>query len=310
MRRRLFAKRHTGAGPRLSPLRGGAILAATAIGLLALSHAYPSETAAVRQMLTGPTDTVLGVLRTPVEPARGLVERLSDTMDLLGEVRRLRAENEELRGWQWRAAELERQLAELTAIANRVPEAGISFLTMRIRARSVAPFGRSVLIDAGGEAGLLPGQAVVNGEGVIGFVSEVGSAHARVRLLADAASRVTVKIGRNAVLATAVGEDRHLLTLADVAPPFDVADGDEVTTAGIEGGPPGGLRVGRVVRSSRGLAIRPHADPARADFVSVLLSPLATPTPLTTASTGPGFTLEPSRARSFDREPGPGSAPR
>ncbi|MDX2288680.1 MAG: rod shape-determining protein MreC [Hyphomicrobiaceae bacterium] len=258
------------ARPR-GPLASAAMLLLAAAGLLAISRYYPAEVADVRARLAGPLDQVTSLVRAPLDPLRALAGRLGDQWDMEGELNRLRAENEELKGWQWRAQELERQLADLSRLTRVVAEPGLRFVTCRVRVRGLRPFSQSVLVNAGAREGIVTGMPVVNGAGLLGAVYEVGHVASRVRFLNDAASRVTVRIGRGGALAVAAGRSSPVLEITELERRFDIAAGDEVLTAGEEGGVPEGLKVGTVVKTSRGLAIRPAADPDRAEFVSVLL---------------------------------------
>src|SRR5207248_2486467 len=73
---------------------------------------------------------------------------------------------------------------------------------------------RTVMINAGSQAGLARGQAVITGDGLVGRLTEVGSRAARVLLITDLNSRIPVKIeGSNtgAVLAGDNSERPRLL---------------------------------------------------------------------------------------------------
>ena len=63
----------------------------------------------------------------------------------------LRDEVRKLQGWEARARELERRLADLSIVARVVDEPGFEFITGRVIADAKGPFARSVLLNAGRE---------------------------------------------------------------------------------------------------------------------------------------------------------------
>lgn len=267
--RRLLRRRTQVAGRRR--LTAGLTLLALAAGLVAVGQAYPGEVADVRARLAGPVSSMLGVVQAPLKPLFDLRQRYSDFVHFESELARLRAENDELKGWQWRAIELERQLADLSALNKVVNEPGFDYVTTRIEARSIGAQSHSLLVRAGSDDGVSPGAAVLNGRGLIGTTYEVGPSTSRVLLLKDRSARVLVSIGRGLVTAAAVGTGSSSLEILDGGRTFDIAVGDEVMTAGELGGHPRGLRVGRVVGSAQGMRVEPYADFDRLEFVSILV---------------------------------------
>lgn len=254
------------------------MLLALALGLVAIGIQFPSEVADVRKRLSGPVSSLLTTLQAPLKPLSELRQRVGDFIEMEHELARLRRENEELKGWQWRAVELERQLSDLSQLNRVVIEVGYDYVTTQVVARSIGAHSRSVLIGAGGDANVRARAAVLNQSGLVGTTFEVGPKTARVLFLTDEKARVLVSIGRGLVTAEVFGTGSGYLGIRDGARTFDIAVGDEVITAGEVGGVPRGLRVGRVVGSSQGMRIEPYVDFDRLEFVSVLV-PDANATP-------------------------------
>lgn len=268
--RRLLRRRERKAG-RDGKLTAGLVLLIMAVLLIAVGRIFPSQVADARKRLSGPISSMLTVLQAPLQPLSELGQRFTDFINMERELRELRQENEELKGWKWRAVELERQLADLSALNRVLIETGYEYATTRVVARSIGAHSRSVLIGAGGDAGVPPNAAVLNQRGLVGTTFEVGPQTSRVRFVTDAKARLLVSIGRGLVTAEALGTGGGYLAILDGGRTFDIAVGDEVITAGEEGGVPRGLRVGRVVGSSKGMRIAPYADFDRLEFVSVLV---------------------------------------
>jgi len=249
----------------------GCLLLAFAIGLIALGQAFPNEISDARSRLAGPTSQILALIQAPLKPLANLRQRYDDFVEMEGELARLRAENDELKGWQWRATELERQLSDLSALNKVVYEQGFDYVTTRIMARSIGSVSHGALLGAGSHVGVPAGVAVLNQHGLVGRTFEVGPATSRVLLLTDPGMELPVSIGRGLVTVAAVGAGRGYLEIRDGGRSFDIAVGDEVMTAGEASGMPRGIRVGRVVGSAQGLRILPYADFDRMEFVSILV---------------------------------------
>ena len=248
------------------------MLVAVGVVLLILGQSFPREAADVRSRVAGPVSGVLETLQLPMKPVLQLGERYQDYVQIENELARLRAENDELKGWKWRAMELERRLADLRELSKVVPAAGIDYVTTTIRARSIGTMSGSALIGAGAKVRVRPNAAVLNSRGLVGTTFEVGLSTSRVLFLTDKDSRLLVSIGPSLVTGVAVGTGERQLAIRSAGRPLDIAVGDEVTTAGEADGVPRGLRVGRVVADPSGLRIEPYVDFDRLEFVSVLLT--------------------------------------
>ncbi|KUO68260.1 MAG: hypothetical protein APF80_01110 [Alphaproteobacteria bacterium BRH_c36] len=269
--KRLLRRRGRSSGLRWRLVSGLLLLTAGA-GLVAVGQLYPAEVADARSRLAGPVSSILAIAQAPLRPLFGLRQRYDDFLAKESELARLRADNEELKGWQWRALELERHLADLSALTKVVNEPGLDYVTTRVLARSIGVGSRSVLIGAGERAGIPAGAAVINQRGLVGITYEVGPATSRVLYLTDVSARMLVSIGRGLVTAEVAGTGGPYLDIRDGGRSFEIAVGDEVMTAGDAGGIPRGLRIGRVATAFQGLRVVPHVDFDRLEYVSVLVS--------------------------------------
>ena len=248
---------------------------------MGLRHPQAVEDARVR--LTVPLGAFYDALRKPIEPVVAFVQSFGHRVDLAAEVERLKRENDELKGWQWRAVELERRLADLSALNRVVHEPDIDFVSAGVKARSFGIADRSVLIGAGSRSGVAPGSAVLSARGLVGMAYEVGPGTARVRALTAKKSRLLVSVGRRLVTVVARGNGARHLEMETIGGAVNIAAGDEVITAGeVRDGLadiPRGLKVGEVVSTPFGLRIVPAVDFDRIEYVSVLLTPVEAPAP-------------------------------
>jgi len=242
----------------------------TSIALLALSRLEHSAVAHLRWLVAEIMAPVLAEGGGVVERLRFSGKALSSMMDLAREVERLKDENQRLMSWEWRAKESERKLAELSSLSNVVKELPIGFVTARVLANSGGPFVRSALVSAGREQNVRTGYPVLSSAGLVGRIVETGERAAQVLLLTDLNSRIPVSVGPRGVRAILVGDNSAFPRLAYLAPEAVVAAGEEVSTSGVGGIYPRGLRIGVVGDEKGRLVVRPHSALDNLEYVSVL----------------------------------------
>ena len=204
------------------------------------------------------------------------------------EIDRLKAENEQLKQWEWRAKLLERNVAHLRSLLNAVDEPALHFVTGSVIADARGPFLRSALINLGRDNGVRVGYAVINGDGLVGRTVDAGASVARVLLLNDLNSRIPVLVGPAGVRALASGDNSAELKLEFLPDGASLYAGDEVYTSGSDGVLPRGLRVGVVTGSPGAFKVRPHAELSSLDVVSVLFFD----TPALTSTDPPAVPVE------------------
>ncbi len=109
------------------------------------------------------------------------------------------------------------------------------------------PTRQRLLLDAGSNSGVRPGQTVIDARGLMGQVISTTPTTATVLLLADPDHAVPVLVARSGVRLVVYGTGRsNLLKLGDVPLSADVHVGDELLTSGLGGRFPPGLAVGRI----------------------------------------------------------------
>lgn len=248
---------------------------AAAVGLLAGSIMFPSVIGEVRTRAQSFVAPGLAGGVAMFAPVRALGTMLFQVTTASRDLERLRLENQELRGWKWRAGEAERKLKDLRALAKVVRRPGVGFVTAQLLAVSPGLARHTIMIDAGVDHGLRPGDAVINGDGLVGVVAQATPYSARVRLLDDPDSRVGVAVGRDGVLGALVGDRSGLARLEPLDQRAVFRAGDQVVTSGSVPGMPRGLRVGMVVQEGGGMRVAPYAALAKLEYVSVLLRPKA-----------------------------------
>ena len=247
------------------------LLLAAAAALMVLGRA---ETAFVEHIKMGISDVaapVLDVISRPVASATELVDHTLALFDLASENARLREENARLWHWQQTARQLRQQNHALHGMLNLVAEPRTSFVTARVITDSRTAFVRTVLVNAGSSDQVQQGQAVINGEGVVGRVVETGNRSARVLLMTDLNSRIPVIVESTRDPAILAGDNSDRPTLRYLPMNATIASGDRIVTSGQGGMIPPGLPVGIVAETTDGVVrVQPFVRWHRLEYVRVL----------------------------------------
>lgn len=112
-----------------------------------------------------------------------------------------------------------------------------------------APFTRKVIIDRGGQEGIVAGQPAIDDNGVLGQVTRVFPLTAEVTLLTDKDQAIPVQVLRSGLRSVAHGRGQsNFLDLRYVLTDADIQTGDLLVTSGIDGVYPPGLAVAKVTR--------------------------------------------------------------
>jgi len=112
-------------------------------------------------------------------------------------------------------------------------------------------FTHQLLIDKGISDGVYVGQPVINEQGVVGQVSQVGSTTSRVLLIVDASHGIPVRVQRNDVTASLHGSGAwDKLIVPFIQSNADLQAGDLLVTSGLGGRFPAGYPVATISRFS------------------------------------------------------------
>lgn len=171
---------------------------------------------------------------------------------LIDENDRLRRENLVLQGRSQQFASLQADNARLRALLNSTALLRDDVLVTEVIGVSPDPVRHQLILDKGGEADVYEGQALIDADGLMGQVFEVGSTTSRVLLITDPTHSVPVQVNRNGVRAVAEGVgslDR--LTIHHVAATTDIQAGDLLVTSGLGGRFPIGYPVAVVAEVER-----------------------------------------------------------
>ena len=171
-------------------------------------------------------------------------------------------------------------LLSMTAGKSRYVESG-TIAEVLYNARN--PFMRKIVVDKGLTHSIAPGMPVIDGSGVVGQVTNVGTFSSEVTLVTEKDQSVPVMLVRNGLRAVAVGSGKD----GSIDIPFmpvsaDVQNGDMFVTSGIDGTYPPGLVVAEVTSVQKNAAYvfakisaKPAAGVDNHRYVMVLPLPAA-----------------------------------
>ncbi|HVE43640.1 MAG TPA: rod shape-determining protein MreC [Gammaproteobacteria bacterium] len=129
------------------------------------------------------------------------------------------------------------------------------------------PYMHRVVLNKGSQDGVYLGQPVLDANGIMGQVVQVGPITSEVLLINDPQSGISVQNTRTGVRAVVVGDSYSSnLRLMFVSKTTEIKQGDFFITSGLGGHYPEGYPVGKVVSVSQ--------DPA-SQFAEVILQPSA-----------------------------------
>jgi len=176
-----------------------------------------------------------------------------------------------MKSWKEAALQLEQENARLLDLNQLRVDSKLTHVSGIVIADSGSPFRQSVLLNIGKRDGIQDGWAAMDGLGLVGRISGVGSSTSRVILLTDTASQIPVTIqpsGQRAIL----NGDNSLAPPVEFIENIDlVRPGDRIVTSGGARVLPSGLLVGTLALDPNGrLRARLAADYERLEFLKVL----------------------------------------
>jgi rod shape-determining protein MreC len=241
------------------------------VAFLTLEVFGPGVPRQIRSVANDIVAPVLSFLERPVRGIQAGLERLAGVGDIYTENQDLREENERLKQWREAAMQLGREnerLRSMLKVPNReVPPAA----TARVIGVGGGTFERSLLIDAGSVDNVALGYPVVDENGLIGRVVQLGRWSSRVLAITDLNARVPVRVERTGDLAIAEGQNEPFLRLRFLPKESDIKVGDRLLTSGHGSAYPPDLPVARVITIEADIIhLEPLGGLDRLDYVRVM----------------------------------------
>lgn len=211
-------------------------------------HYVPRIRSAMEAML----EPVFHAVSWPSEALRTLNQYSRARNDLIAENEQLHRQVFKMSGSMQTLDALQRENQRLRTLLEATQGQPYDFRFAEMIRVELDPFAHKVWIDRGASDGVVVGQAVIDGLGIVGQVEDVHAHLASVRLISDPDHALPVQINRTGLRTVAYGSGKagHLL-MPNVPLQADVSPGDMVVTSGLGDRFPAGFPVGEVARVQR-----------------------------------------------------------
>lgn len=228
--------------------------------ILLASSLYSAEASVFKRARESVMDFAAPALEALSRPFAFVQDRVGDVRDyfnVLEKNQALREENAELRQWMEEAIRLRGAVKSFERLQDFAADLETTPIDAFIIGESNDAFSKSMLVNAGAEDGVRRGMAVIDENGLLGRIIEVGRRSSRVLLLSDVQSGVPVFVeetGLEGILKGRTG-GRPVIDFAAATVPVEFKPGQRVITSGAGGALPRGIVVGRVIGDAKGQAV-------------------------------------------------------
>ncbi|MBP6986515.1 MAG: rod shape-determining protein MreC [Alphaproteobacteria bacterium] len=207
------------------------------------------------------------------QASSGFFSRISDFFNAYEKLDELKDENKKLLRWKTVALSLMSENKALRDHMNVVPESFKPVVTARVLTYPAHEGVHRIIIQAGEENQIEPGQVVVSPKGVIGRILRTNAYAAEVLLITDGQSRIPVTIEPAHQQAILAGTQSHHLELDHLENSVDITEGMQVFTSGKGGIFPPGLYLGMTSKDGDRIIIEPNMNWKDLDYVQILMQP-------------------------------------
>lgn len=225
------------------------ILLAIVLMLMDQRGSYVPRIRSVMELLAEP---VFHLVAWPSEAIQFLGQRSRARSELIAENQQLQQQLLNIAGSVQTLDALQQENQRLRDLLDATEGRVLDFQFAEMKRVDLDPFSHKVWIDQGFDAGVVDGQAVIDGKGIVGQVEDVHRHYSTVRLISDPDHALPVQINRTGLRTVAYGSGHtdHLL-MPNVPMQADVSPGDMIVTSGLGDRFPAGFPVGEVLRVDR-----------------------------------------------------------
>jgi rod shape-determining protein MreC len=242
------------------------LLAILSIALMIVDHQQGHLTR-VRQGLSLAVYPIRVLVDFPVGLWQAAATAMTDREQLLRENERLKREQFNNNYRLQRLAALEAENARLRALLDSTARLEGRVLVAEILSVDLDPYRQRLVVNRGLVDGVFVGQPLLDAQGLVGQIVEVGPRTAEAVLITDADHAVPVTVNRNGLRTIAVGTgDSTRLRLPYLTNSADVQVGDLLIASGLGGVFP----VGRPVAEVIDVRVRPGQS-----FAEVIARPVS-----------------------------------
>lgn len=239
--------------------------------LLMIVDQRGSSVQQLRAALSMPLSLMQYAVSWPVQIIDKMGNVVSTHDALVRENLNLKSDELLLKAQVQRLLAIESENNQLKALLRSSAQVRGKVLIAQLLAVDTDPFVNQVVLDKGARDGVFVGQPVLDANGVMGKIIQVGPVTSRVLLVNDTHSGVPVQNTRNGIRAIVVGDSyTGKLRLMNVPQTVDIKVGDMLITSGLGENYPAGYPVGQVISVVRDpgfqfsdIVVQPNAHPDR-----------------------------------------------
>lgn len=221
----------------------------------------------IRSLLSFSLTPVQYVVSWPIHLVDHIQQTFSTHDGLIKENLDLKAQQLLLKAQVQRLMAIESENNQLKALLRSSSQFQGKMAIAQILAVDTDPLIHQIVLDKGSHDNVYIGQPVLDANGIMGQIIQVGPISSRVLLVSDPQCGIPVRNARNGVRAIAVGDGyTGRIRLTNVTHTTDIVVGDKFVTSGLGQNYPEGYPVGQVINVLH--------DPASA-FATIQLEPCA-----------------------------------
>lgn len=209
--------------------------------------------------VSGFASNILGAVTTPVE--RFFYNIGSSAGNIASDITEYRHYKEKYEQAEKTITGLEAEARELTALQNenerlrellefKQRQTGFKTVAAEVAAKNAGNWTSELMLDKGTSSGIKENDVVITDKGLVGFVSEAGSAWARVTTIIDSSASVSCMVERTDDRAVIEGDlelmASGLCRMSYIAKDASMIVGDNVETTGLGSIYPNGIMIGKI----------------------------------------------------------------
>jgi len=209
------------------------------------------------------------VSSTPYKIFGNLSDFAQSHINLYDNYNKLQRENTELKNNISKSDFLELENTQLRKLIEEQVSSSANLVSARVMLDKQSPYLNSFIVNIGSNKNIKNGKAVLDGKNFIGRIVDVNFFSARVLLITDLNSKISVITEPSGFHAILGGHGQNHPTLEFLPENHSIQDGDKVYTSGKEGIFSPGLPIGKVKKENGVIKVVLFSDLNQITFVNI-----------------------------------------